>query len=169
MEETRQDSIVPLGYISGVHGVQGWVKVHSWTDPREAILDYQPWLLGEERTPVRVRAGRRSGKSVIAALPGVEDRDQALALVRKEIAVQRSQLPGLAEGKYYWADLEGLEVATTGGRKLGRIARMLETGTHDVMIVEGDRQMLIPFVPGRYVKRVDLDARCVEVDWDPDF
>lgn len=169
VQDSRQDPIVPLGYISGVHGIQGWVKVHSWTDPREAILDYQPWLVGEERTPVRIRAGRRSGKTVIVALPDVDDREKALDLVRKEIAVRRSQLPGLPKGEFYWTDLEGLLVVTTGGLELGRIARMMETGAHDVMVVEGEGQMLIPFVPGRYVKRVDLETGCVEVDWDPDF
>ncbi len=43
--ETR-DPELTLGYISGVHGLKGWVKVFSYTDPRAAILDYQPWRLG---------------------------------------------------------------------------------------------------------------------------
>ncbi len=169
VQDSRLEQFVPLGYISGVHGIRGWVKVHSWTDPREAILDYQPWLLGEAHEPVQIRAGRKAGKTIIAALPGVEDRDQAGALVDQEIAVRRSQLPGLQDDEYYWADLVGLEVVTSSGRSLGRITRMMETGAHDVMIVDGDRQRLIPFVPGQYVKRVDLDDGCVEVEWDPDF
>ena len=53
--------IVPLGHISGVHGVRGWVKIHSLTEPREAILEYQPWLLGEEHETVRISAGQRHG------------------------------------------------------------------------------------------------------------
>lgn len=167
--DTRREELVPLGYIAGVHGLKGWIKVHSWTQPREAILEYQPWLLGEGLEPVRILEGQVHGKGLIARLPGVDDREQALALVRQEISVRREQLPALDSDSYYWADLEGLEVATEGGQPLGRIARMMETGANDVMIVAGDRERLIPFVPGEYVKQVDLHAGRVIVDWDPDF
>jgi len=169
VQKTRQDGIVPLGHISGVHGVKGWVKVHSWTRPREAILEYQPWLVGKDRTPLSIVSGRRQGKAIIASLPGVDDRDQALAFVRQEIAVFRSQMPELQGAAYYWADLEGLEVTTVEGRSLGRVTRLMETGAHDVMVVDGDRQRLIPFVQGQYVRQVDLGSGCIEVDWDPEF
>jgi 16S rRNA processing protein RimM len=55
------------------------------------------------------------------------------------------------------------------GRELGTIARMLATGANDVMVVRGERERLIPFIRGQYVKQVDLDARVVTVDWDPEF
>jgi 16S rRNA processing protein RimM len=161
--------IVALGYVSAVHGVKGWVKVHSWTRPMEAILQYQPWLLGESKKPVSIVDGRLQGKGLAVLLPGFEDREQAATLVGSQIFVRRGQLPAAAKGEYYWSDLEGLEVKTTEGVLLGRVVRLMETGANDVLVVQGNREHLVPFVQGQYVTRVDLESGKIEVDWDPDF
>jgi 16S rRNA processing protein RimM len=160
---------VALGYISAVHGIKGWVKVHSWTRPMEAILEYQPWLLGEDRKPVKIIDGRKQGKGLAALLPGYDDREQAAALVGKQIFVGRDQMSPTEKDEYYWSDLEGLEVHTISGEVLGRVDRMMETGANDVLVVRGDRERLVPFIQGQYVMRVDLEAGLIVVDWDPDF
>lgn len=160
---------IALGYVSAVHGIKGWVKIHSWTRPMEAILQYQPWLLGEERKPVKIVDGRKQGKGLAALLPGFNDREQAATLVGLQIFVRRDQLPATAAGEYYWSDLEGLEVKTTGGELLGRVERLMETGANDVLVIRGDRDHLVPFIQGQYVKHVDLDDGLIEVDWDPEF
>ena len=158
-----------LGYISAVHGIKGWVKVHSWTRPLEAILEYQPWLLGEDKTPVKIVDGRKQGKGVVALLPGFQNREQAVTLVGTQIFVRRDQLPATQADEYYWSDLEGLDVHTTEGQVLGRVEKLMETGANDVLVVCGNRAHLIPFIQGQYVKRVDLEAGLIEVDWDPEF
>ena len=160
---------VALGYISAVHGIKGWVKVHSWTRPMEAILGYRPWLLGEQKSPVKIIDGRKQGKGLVALLPGFEDREQAITLVGQQIFVERDQLPATVEGEYYWAELEGLEVHTTNGDVLGRVDRLMETGANDVLVIRGEREHLVPFIHGQYVKRVDLESGLIEVDWDPEF
>jgi 16S rRNA processing protein RimM len=160
---------VALGYISAVHGIKGWVKVHSWTRPMEAILEYQPWLLGEDRKPVKITDGRKQGKGLAALLPGYDDREQAGVLVGQQIFVGRDQMSPTEKDEYYWSDLEGLEVHTISGEVLGRVDRMMETGANDVLVVRGDRERLVPFIQGQYVMRVDLEAGLIVVDWDPDF
>lgn len=165
----RGQAYVPLGYVSGVHGLQGWVKIHSWTSPRAAILDYRPWLVGEEHEAVEIVEGREQGKTLVALLPGVSDRDQAQTWVGREIAVLRAQLPEPEEQQWYWADLVGLEVINTDGDRLGHIGKMMETGANDVMVVAGERELLIPFVPGVHVISVDLEAGRVVVDWQRDY
>ncbi len=160
---------VALGYISAVHGIKGWVKVHSWTRPMEAILEYQPWLLGEDRKPVKLVDGRKQGKGMAALLPGYNAREQAAALVGQQIFVGRDQMPPTEEDEYYWSDLEGLEAHTTDGEVLGRVDKMMETGANDVLVIRGDREHLVPFIQGQYVMRVDLEAGLIVVDWDPDF
>ena len=167
--ETDDDKLVLLGHVAGAHGIQGWIKVHSLTEPREAIFEYQPWLLGASREAVRVRQGKKHGNRLIALLEGTESREQAEALVNQPIAVFRDQLPELPRDEYYWTDLLGLTVRLEDGRELGTIDNMLATGANDVMVVRGDRERLIPFVLGQYVKRVDLADGSVTVDWDPDF
>jgi len=145
------------------------VKIHSLTEPRERIFEYQPWLLGASMQAVRVIEGRVQGNRLVALLEGVESREQAEEVVGQEIVVYRDQFPDLPGGQYYWADLVGLAVQLEDGRELGTVERMLATGANDVMVVRGDRERLIPFVPGPYVKRVDLEAGVVTVDWDPEF
>ena len=172
-EDAEKRKIVPLGHISGVHGVSGWLKIYSMTEPREAIFEYQPWLVGDQLETVHVEQGKKHGKHLIAMLETVKDRDQAEGLVNRQIAVYRDQLPPLTDEEFYWTDLVGLAVQLEDGTHLGIIRNMLATGANDVMVVQGvlqgERERLIPFVLGQYVKNVDLDKRLVVVDWDPDF
>jgi len=135
----------------------------------EAILQYQPWLLGEDKKPVKIVDGRKQGKGVAALLPGFEDREQAAALVGVQIFVRREQLPATEKDEYYWSDLEGLEVKTTKGELLGRVEKLMETGANDVLVIRGDREHLVPFIQGQYVTAVDLEEGMIEVDWDPEF
>jgi len=135
----------------------------------EAILQYQPWLLGEDRKPVTIVDGRKQGKGIAALLPGFENREQAVSLVGTQLFVGRDQLPETDEDEYYWSDLEGLKVKTTNGELLGRVERLMETGAHDVLVIRGNREHLVPFIQGQYVTRVDLEDGTIEVDWDPEF
>ena len=86
---------INVGKVSGVFGVKGWVKVFSFTDIRENILNYSPWLLkkdSETRT-VSVIDGKLQGKAVVAQLDGVNDRDQAANLMGWDIFITPDQLP----------------------------------------------------------------------------
>lgn len=160
---------VILGHIAGVHGIKGWVKIHSYTDPRDAIFDYQPWLLGDSGTATVVLEGKVSGKMLLAHLQDVNTRDEADALSGQQIAVGRNMLPPLQDSEFYWSDLVGLKVLNQDGTVLGQIRDMLATGANDVMVVSGDRERLVPFVMDVYVSQVDLDQGFVKVDWDPEF
>ncbi len=164
------DRLVIIGRISSLYGVRGWLKVYSYTKPRRRILDYGPWLVpGAGGLAVEVEDGREHGKGIAVKLKGYDDRDAAARLLGKDIAVRRTRLDAPAPGEYYWADLEGLRVVTRDGRDLGRIDHLLETGANDVVVVRGDRERLIPFVQGQVIRRIDLEAGLMEVDWDPDF
>jgi 16S rRNA processing protein RimM len=162
---------VRLGRIAGVHGVKGWVKVFSYTAPRGNIVRFRSWILehGGRHRRVDVEAGHESGKNVLAKLAGISDRDEALALVGADIAVERAALPKCGPGEYYWTDLEGLTVQTTDGTVLGTVERLMETGAHDVIVLAGAGQRLIPFVAERVVRSVDLEAGVIVVDWDASF
>lgn len=164
------DHRVTVGRIVGLFGVQGWVKVYSHTRPREAILNYSPWLVELKDGPreVDVAEGRRQGRGVVARLAGYTDRDEAAALVGTGIAVRLAQLPPPATNEYYWAQLENLRVVDEAGVELGRVSHLFETGANDVMVVRGARERLIPF-GAPVVRRVDLAAGVIYVAWeDPD-
>ncbi len=156
-----------LGRVAGVYGVRGWVKVFSETEPRENILGYSPWYLGEDPIPRPVAEGRRHGNGVIARLTGCEDRDQAAALVGLAIAIRRDQLPPAQPDELYWADLEGLEVQTMAGVVLGRVDHLFSTPANDVVVVTGDRERLLPFLWDSVIREVDIERGLMRVDWDP--
>ena len=160
-----------LGRVVGLYGVQGWLKVYSHTDPPESILEYSPWQLhlGDSWPVVRVLEGRRHGKGLIALLEDVQDREAGRRLLGADIAVERSQLPALEPGEYYWTDLVGLRVVTRDGIELGRVDSLMETGSNDVLVVKDDREHLVPFLPGDVIVDVDVPAGVIRVDWDPDF
>jgi len=159
-----------LGRVSALFGVRGWVRVYSYTEPREAILQYKGLLIRRQGDwkPAEVVEGQQHGKSVIALFKGCDDRDQAAVLIGAELGVHREDLPEPGDGQYYWSDLIGLKVVHRDGTELGVIDEMLETGANDVMVVKGEKERLIPFVKDEIVINVDLSQGRVDVDWEWD-
>lgn len=168
MSEQKQ---INVGKVSGTFGVKGWVKVFSFTDPRDNILSYSPWLLkkGSESKTVKVIDGKLQGKTLVAQLEGVIDRDLAEALLGWDVLIAQNQLPATKAGEYYWSELIGLQVENLQGVYLGTVDSLLETGANDVLIIRGDRERAIPFIQGQHVIEIDLNQRKMKVDWDPEF
>ncbi|GMR01089.1 MAG: ribosome maturation factor RimM [Gammaproteobacteria bacterium] len=184
-EETSEKVI--LGRITGVYGVKGWVKVFSYTDPMEAIVDYSPWFIRAENrkssawSRVKLKAGKRHAKTVVAKLENCNDRDEAMTYVGTEIAIELRQLEELKEkNEYYWRDLIGLRVINQQGIELGVVKSLMETGANDVLVVVSDKEAaegdsketierLIPWTMDIAIIKVDLEQGVITVDWDADF
>jgi len=154
-----------------VHGVQGWLKVFSYTRPLENIFDYDNWQLGDPSGKMfsrHVLAHKGQGKHLRVQLEGVGDRDQAQACVGLEISVDRGKLPDLDSDQYYWRELVGLTIEDTKGQVLGVIKDMMETGSNDVMLLEDDhgKALAIPWT-SEVVVRVDLAQSLLIADWEP--
>jgi len=174
----KYKDLIVIGKITSVYGVKGWVKVFSFTDPMDQIMDYEQWYIsnGGDWQTIAVDSGRSHGKGMIVHIDGCDDRELAKRYCGHEIAVEKSALADLDDDDFYWHELEGLIVWTTDNQKLGRIDYMMSAGgANDVMVVKANRdsidkrERMIPYLYGDVVKRVDLAERRVEVDWDPDF
>jgi len=173
-DPTRQPPrrMIQVGKVHGAFGVRGEVKLESFTEPRSAIFRYQPWVLRDARGIEREcegAKGRETPKGVVATLPGVEDRDGAEATRGIEVFVPREALPPPKPGEYYWVDLEGLRVRNVEGVDFGVVSHLFSTGANDVLVAQGDRERMVPFVVPDYIVSIDFDAALVTVDWDPDF
>src|SRR3546814_14474834 len=96
-------------------------------------------------------------------------RDAADALRGTEVWVARSALPPPKPGEYYWVDLEGLRVVNREGIDFGCVSHLFSTGANDVLVAEGERERMIPFLQPDYVVSIDFEAGVVTVDWDPAF
>lgn len=167
---SRPDGLVHFGRITGLFGIQGWVKVFSHARPRETIIDYSPWLVktAEGLREMVVEDGRAQGKGVVVKLAGVDDRDQASQLIGADIEIKLSQLPPPSKGEYYWAQLVGLEVVTLAGQSLGKVDHLVETGANDVLVVRNGKERWLP-ATASVIRKVDLEAGVIRVDWDADF
>ncbi len=152
--------------------MRGWVRVYSFTQPRENIIQYKPWYLRRDNGDWReaeLEQGRAHGKGVVARLADCADRDQAQLLMGYEIGIREDRLPTLRPGEHYWKDLVGLQVLNIDGEDFGKVDHLLETGANDVLVVKGERQRLVPFVMKQVIVEVDLEQGLIRVDWDKDF
>ncbi len=163
-------ALIELGAVGAPFGVRGWVRINSYTEPADALLDYPEVKLGiqgEWRVAVFAESGRSGGR-LTARFVGVEDRTAAEGLRGARIAVARSELPPRRAGEHYRADLIGCEVMNLGGRRLGILRHFVDTPAHPVMVVVDEgagAETWVPAVP-RHLKRVDPAAKRVLVDWD---
>jgi len=159
-----------MGRIAAPFGVKGWLKVQPLTEQARNLLDYPVWWVERDGEWQRheVAAAKVQSNAVVAQLAGCEDREAAAAFRGRSIAVPRSELPPTQAGEHYWADLIGLVVVNGQSQELGRITGILQTGANDVLVVEGERERLIPFIAG-VVREVDMPAGAVRVEWDPDY
>lgn len=161
-----QDSKVTLGKIVGHFGVKGWLKVLSYTKPREQIKKYQEIKIDNDhlKSDFKLEAWKIHGNHVLLKIEKFDNRDDACVFINSQIIIDRKNLPNLTEGQYYWNDLEGMEVQGIDGNKIGKVSHMIETGSNDVMVME-DNKELIPFIFGQVVKKVDIEKNLIEVDW----
>ncbi len=159
-----------VGKISGLFGVNGWVKIFSHTQPRKNILSYQPWHIQKDGQwqMLNVIKGREQGKTIVVQLKDINDREQARSMIGVDVYIEKSQLPELPQGEYYWEDLIGLEVINQENVILGKVSNLVDTGSNNVLIVNGNKEHWVPYIEP-FLINVDLDKQQIIVDWDKDF
>ena len=160
-------SLIELGVVGAPFGVRGWVKLRSFTDPPERLLQHRNLQLGLSGswTAFRIEASGRSAGQLTVKLTGVDDRDQAQGWRGASVCVARSELPRRDDKDFYRADLIDCEVRNLAGIRLGRVTHFVETPAQVLMVVRGEQEFWVPAVP-KHLRRVDLQARLVTVDWD---
>ncbi len=156
-----------VGRIVGVHGLQGGLKLLSYTRPRSNLLRYREWWVrpADGWRRVRLLEGSVQGKSLVARLNAVDSREAAEQMVGLDILMPRADLPRAKANEYYWAELIGMQVLNTEDSVLGQVRNLVEAGDHDVLVIAGEREYLVPFVRGVYILKVDRKARQIRVDW----
>ena len=180
------ETLVEMGRISAPFGIKGWIRVQPFSSPAgstSGLTTYSTWWLGgPQNSPAgwrecAVEQSQAQGADVVAKLAGCDDRDLAASFKGQLVAIPREAFPPAEKGEFYWADLIGLRVSNTDGLDFGVVASLIETGANDVMVVQqsavdgtehGNDERLIPFIAD-VVKRVDIAAGVIEVDWGADF
>jgi 16S rRNA processing protein RimM len=159
------------------YGLKGGIKVQPYSQDAQALLTSREWWIGSEGQwqDFEVYSARMHAQSVTSLLVGVADRNAALGLKSRLIAVSRKKFPATEESEYYWVDLVGLQVFNPAGERLGEVRSVLDHSAHPILEVEGEGApgsepvfRLIPFV-GAIVRDVDLEKGRIEVDWQLDY
>ena len=158
-----------VGKISNPHGIKGWVKVISFTDPIENILSYKKWTISDNETEKSycLEDSRIQGNKIVIKLEGVNDRDDADLLKNLQIQVNRLDLPKLDENSYYWGDLIDFNVIDIKGKHVGKVDSLFSTGSNDVLVIidEAKERLLVPFIMEEVIKCVDLAKELISIDW----
>lgn len=168
---TTQRQWVAMGYIKGVFGVKGWVKIHTDTEYTDSLLDFSQWRLSKDGQiqTVTIAESKINGDELLVRFEGIADRNAAALLRGYTIEIDRSSFADTEDDEYYWADLVGLTVFNREQLNLGTISSLMDTGAHDVLVVDGDfGRKLIPFV-AQYIDEVNIPQKKICVDWGSDY
>lgn len=159
-----------IGRFGQSYGIKGWLKVHSFTDPIDNILQYLPWQVQRhgQWQNVQITEGKRQGKYILVKIEGCDTPELAKTYTQSDIAIDRQQLPTLSQDEYYWSDLIGLRVINQAGIEFGTVDSLLETGANDVLVITGDHRRLLPYTSD-VIKQIDLVQGIIIVNWDADF
>jgi 16S rRNA processing protein RimM len=177
------DGLIEVGHVLDAWGTRGWIKVAPDATEPAALLKAPVWWLrspsaggAARHLELPRRLARRHAQSVVALLEGIAERDQAEALKGWSIHLRREDFPAPAGDEFYWVDLIGCEVSNREGVPLGLVVGLLDSGAQSVLRLRrpaseapaqaGER--LIPFVDA-YIVSVELDARRIVADWQPDY
>jgi 16S rRNA processing protein RimM len=156
----QPERLIALGVVARPHGVRGEVRVHRWNPTSTLLLERDAlWLRqGEAIRTVRVEESRAHGDVVLLKLAGVDGREAAEGLRGAELCLPRSELPALAEGELYHADLIGSQVRTEDGEVCGEVSDVITYPTAVCILVrgpDGDRE--VPFVEP-YIVSIEQDT-----------
>jgi len=162
---------VTLGRMGRPQGLKGLIRVISFTEPEFAILDYLPWHIQtkDQWLPLDVVSFKLQNQKILVNVTGLTDRDHIAELTNCNVGIIQDQLPALSSGEYYWHELTHMQVVNKSGAELGRVAQILSTGSNDVLIVQGKKRYLIPYIQEIYIVSVNPVQRQITVDWDEDF
>lgn len=173
--QTTSDNLC-VAELKSAYGIKGWLWLYAYTDPMQAVFEYQPlfYLQAGTSKTVEIQQWRKQGKGLVVKLAGVDDRNAAESLVNTKLWLKKSDLPVLVDDEYYWSDLVGLSVMTQEQVLLGEVKQLFETNAHQIMEVQPTPQSidtetrLIPWHKSTVVS-VDLNKAQVLVDWQPDY
>ena len=172
------DTRLTVGYVAGVHGIHGLVRVQLHDPDSVAVRPGAQLLLVDESgsfdthrvESVEPVPGKRGLFRV--RLAGVDDRNQAETLVRRTVEVERDALPPLHDDEFYLADAVGLAVrrvrADGSHEDLGRVVGLSSNGAQDLFEVQWHdaggqaHSWLLPVLP-QFVRDVDDERVLVEV------
>jgi 16S rRNA processing protein RimM len=157
-DDTLASIKLTIGVIAGTHGVNGELKLKLLTDHPEHLPTIRSVYLGESDEPTAVKGFRFQGDQGLIHLDGIDNPEDGKRLGGLKVRIVGSDAAPLEEGEYFLFQLIGLTAETESGERLGVVSDLLETGAHDVLVIQPDsgEEILVPNHP-EYVREVVPD------------
>ncbi|MDF1683584.1 MAG: ribosome maturation factor RimM [Legionellaceae bacterium] len=170
MPELELEHVV-VGKFGRPQGIKGLVRVTSFTEPRENVLDYPHWFMQLRGVWHEIKHTHDSimPQHLVTRIDGYATREQVAELTNVPIAVSKTALPPLKNGEFYWHQLIGMKVVHKQGQMLGTVESLFATGSNDVLVVVGEKRRLIPYLMDDVIQTIDTDHGVITVCWDVDF
>lgn len=149
-----------VGEIGRPQGLQGEVRIRSFTAHPAAITEYGPL---EDETGARlfeIESLRVTPKALSARLKGVTSRDEAEALTGTKLYVPHSRLPAREEDEWYHTDLIGISALDREGVAIGSVVAVHNFGAGDLLEIRpasGGNTVLMLFTRDT-VPEVDVEG-----------
>ncbi len=156
MEKQRY---IEAGRVVNTHGVAGELKIEVWLDSPQFMKRFPRLYVGGRE--YALLGGKVQKRFLLAKLEGVEDVNAAMALKGKTVTVDRDDVK-LPRGAYFVQDILGAKVVDEQGAEVGTLTDVLERPAHNIYVVQGEREHLIPAVP-EFILRTDAEAGIITV------
>jgi 16S rRNA processing protein RimM len=153
-----------LGVVTAVQGLKGEVRVKTFTETPERLVDYGALHTPEGRKLEIAALRVNKADGAVIRFKGVDDRDSAEQLVNAKLLVERKALPTTEADEFYHADLIGLRAQDSEGRLIGTVRAIHNFGAGDVIELDrlGGGTLLLPF-NGDFVPDIDVANGCITV------
>jgi 16S rRNA processing protein RimM len=161
-----KERLLSIGKIVGAHGVKGNLKILSSSDTT-SFLTPEALVIVRNKSGLcrqyKIKEADPYKRGALLSLDGITNREQAESMAGSLLMMNRSEMPMLGEGEYYWSDLIGLAVWTTENKMIGHIESIIQTGANDVYVVKGpDGETLVPAL-AKVVLEIDLEQHAMRV------
>ena len=167
LNNTEREELLPIGEVARTHGIHGKLRLIYYNEDKTEFHSYREVLLRDllgHLEPFEVTESTIHRRFVVVRFKGLDSLERAERWVGASVLVEKSSLPELGKGEYYWADIIGMEVTTVRGDRVGKISRIIRTGGIDVFVIETDQaEVLVPATED-VVKEVATTSRRMVID-----
>ena len=157
----QKDDWIEAGAIARPHGLKGEVVIDLARDLLEVVTESLELRVTGPRKGERVltveRARNHKARKVVQ-FKGVSTVEDAEALRGWSVWLTREQIGPLEEGRWFVADIIGIDVYTDEDEYLGKLAEVMHMPGNDVYVVRnGEKEILLPVIDD-VVRSTDIDS-----------
>lgn len=140
------DTKILLAQIGAPHGIKGEVRVKPFGEPD--MLDQYGKLETKDGKKFKIKRMRPQKNMMVVKFEGVNTREEAEALNRVELYIDRAKLPELEdEDEFYIEDLIGMDVLNESGETIGTVLTVSNFGAGDMIEVKPTNSSSTHYLP----------------------